>query len=90
MLNEQPTRLCDGEFVLTIVLLRGACYVTVMLANPSPFWQIMSGLIFGLGNPLLDISASVDAAYLEQYGLKVQRLCAYAPVCTLCNASDFV
>jgi adenosine kinase len=34
------------------------------VANP------LQGVLLGLGNPLLDISASVDSKYLEKYGLK--------------------
>lgn len=28
------------------------------------------GILLGCGNPLLDISATVDIAFLEKYGLK--------------------
>jgi len=28
------------------------------------------GVLFGMGNPLLDIAAAVDSAYLEKYGMK--------------------
>lgn len=31
----------------------------------------MSGILFGLGNPLLDISANVTPDYLAKYELKV-------------------
>ena len=32
--------------------------------------DIPEGVLFGMGNPLLDISSDVPAAYLEKYGLK--------------------
>lgn len=32
--------------------------------------KIEEGIIFGIGNPLLDITAHVDHAYIEKYGLK--------------------
>lgn len=31
---------------------------------------VKEGVLFGMGNPLLDISADVSADYLEKYGLK--------------------
>lgn len=31
------------------------------------------GLLLGLGNPLLDISATVDASFLEKYNLKANN-----------------
>lgn len=32
--------------------------------------NVSEGILFGMGNPLLDITVNVDAAYLEKYGLK--------------------
>ena len=32
--------------------------------------EVAEGVLFGMGNPLLDISAEVDKAYLQKYGLK--------------------
>jgi adenosine kinase len=35
----------------------------------------MTQAIFGMGNPLLDISANVDATWLEKYGLAANNAC---------------
>ncbi len=35
----------------------------------------MEGVLFGLGNPLLDISADVDKAFLDKYGLEANSAC---------------
>ena len=35
--------------------------------------DVKEGVIFGMGNPLLDISTNVDPDYLEKYGLKADN-----------------
>lgn len=34
----------------------------------------MAGVLLGMGNPLLDISANVDQALLEKYGVRATGL----------------
>ena len=36
----------------------------------------MAGVLLGMGNPLLDISAKVDQALMEKYGVRFARACA--------------
>lgn len=44
--------------------------VKVDLSVNALFVYFSEGLLFGMGNPLLDITATVDPSFLEKYEMK--------------------
>lgn len=44
-------------------------YFSLLILNETLFFR--EGLLLGIGNPLLDISATVEESFLEKYDLKL-------------------
>jgi hypothetical protein len=56
-----------------LFLLISSPQKTMSTAAKKPKMTVGEGILFGMGNPLLDISASADADFLAKYGLEANN-----------------
>jgi adenosine kinase len=53
------------------LLLSASLIIVILVLKKCSFSLIFQGVIMGMGNPLLDISANVDQAFLDKYDVKL-------------------